>query len=600
MQVSSLVPVGLVGRATELAAISMAAKSAADYRPSVVWVEGGAGWGKTSLLRHALQNLPPGFTVVTAEADEFASDVSFNLLEQLGVRQARAVFPAGLELLEYLGRLQSAGPVAVAVEDLHWADAESRSALLVAARRLGQDRVLMVVTSRPEPVPNDGWERFRFDASRCLAVPMTPLTLAEVSEMARASGVSLSTAAAERLYRHTGGHPLYARTLLSEFSPAQLANSDGDLPVPRSLASATVARLAELPQGARSLAAALAVLNHGAPLQVVARVGRVAEPSRALDSLISTGFVTWQASNAQGLLDFSHPIYRAAVYSDLAPSRRQELHRAAAEVTGAQALAHRVAAADTADDVLADEVEAIAAIEARDHHFGTAAAHLLSASQLSTAPEKAEARLLRAARLLLAAGQTAQVNALRPRLEECPPGPDRSLVLGMVAWDQGEPVLAEKLLTEAAGLGSSMQISAGYVAATAAAADALAQLSVVYVAQVKSREAVEAAAAALRVRGRRAERGTDGLDVSGARRGDVMRRLCRARPSGRPPAGGPGAGRAGGRRPGHHQRRPASLRRAPGRGDSRSAGSCAPGPSCGDDAAPACTPSPVATPYRRW
>ena len=315
--------------------------------------------------------------------------------------------------------------------------------------------------------------------------------------MARASGVSLSTAAAERLYRHTGGHPLYARTLLSEFSPPQLANSDGDLPVPRSLASATVARLAELPQGARSLAAALAVLNHGAPLQVVARVGRVAEPSRALDSLISTGFVTWQASNAQGLLDFSHPIYRAAVYSDLAPSRRQELHRAAVEVTGAQALAHRVAAADTTDDVLADEVEAIAAIEARDHHFGTAAAHLLSASQLSTAPEKAEARLLRAARLLLAAGQTAQVNALRPRLEECPPGPDRSLVLGMVAWDQGEPVLAEKLLTEAAGLGSSKQISAGYVAATAAAADALAQLSVVYVAQVKSREAVEAAAAAL-------------------------------------------------------------------------------------------------------
>jgi DNA-binding CsgD family transcriptional regulator len=497
VQVDPLANVGFVGRRVELGAVSAAAKAAADYRPSVVWIEGDAGSGKTSLLRHALGGLPEGFTIVTAEADEFASDVSFNLLEQLGVRQATAVFPAGLELLEYVGRLQSAGPVVVAVEDLHWADPESRGALLVAARRLSRDRVLIVVTSRPGPAPGDGWERFRFDPNRCLVVPVTRLSLAEISEMARASGVSLSASAAERLYRHTGGHPLYARTLLSEFSPAQLAGSDGNLPVPRSLAAATVARLAELPESARSLAAALAVLNHGAPLQVVARVGDVAEPSRALDSLVSTGFVTWQAGNGQGLLDFSHPIYRAAVYSDLPPSRRQELHRAAAEVSGGQALAHRVAAADTADDALADEVEAMAVDEARGHRFGTAAAHLLSASRLSSAPEQAEARLLRAARLLLAAGQTAQVSALRPRLEECQRGPDRSLVLGMVAWDKGEPALAEKLLTGAAGLGGDKKLDASYRAQTATMADALAQLSVIYVAQVRAPEAVDAASAAL-------------------------------------------------------------------------------------------------------
>jgi AAA ATPase domain len=199
VHVAPLGPVGLVGPRPELEAISGAAKAAAGYRPSVVWIEGDAGWGKTSLLRHALRSLPQGFTVVTAEADKFAADLSFNLLEQLGARQATAVFPAGLELLEYLGRLQSAGPVVVAVEDLHWADPESRGALLVAARRLSQDRVHMVVTSRPEPAPDDGWQRLRLDPSRCLVVPMRRLSLAEVSEMARASGVSLSAAAAERL-----------------------------------------------------------------------------------------------------------------------------------------------------------------------------------------------------------------------------------------------------------------------------------------------------------------------------------------------------------------------------------------------------------------
>jgi DNA-binding CsgD family transcriptional regulator len=500
VQVAPLGPVGLVGRRPELAAILAAARAAADYQPSVVWIEGDPGLGKTSLLRHALRSLPQGFTVVTAESEEFASDVSFNLLEQLGVLQATAVFPAGLQLLEHLGRMQSDGPVAIAVEDLHWADPESRAALLVAARRLSHDRVLMIVTSRPKPATDDGWERFRRDPSRCLVVTMGPLSLTEVSEMAHAGGVNLSPGAAERLYRHTGGHPLYARTLLSEFSPAQLAGADGPLPVPRSLASATLARLAELPQGARSLAAALAVLNHGAPLQVVARVGGVAEPSLALDSLVSTGFVTWQVGSGQGFLDFSHPIYRAAVYGDLAPSRRQELHRAAAEVTGGQALAHRVAAADTADDALADEVEAMAADEARGHHFGTAAAHLLSAAQLSSEPEQAEVRLLRAARLLLAAGQTAQFNALRPRLDACRADPVRSLVLGMAAWDQGEPVLAEKLLAEAAGLAAGRSLSPAHAAETATAADALAQLSVIYVAQVRAPEAVDAAMAALAYR----------------------------------------------------------------------------------------------------
>ena len=43
-----------------------------------------------------------------------------------------------------------AEPTVVVVEDLHWADRESRLALLTAAQRLDRDAVVMVVTSRPE------------------------------------------------------------------------------------------------------------------------------------------------------------------------------------------------------------------------------------------------------------------------------------------------------------------------------------------------------------------------------------------------------------------------------------------------------------------
>ena len=72
---------------------------------------------------------------------------------------ARDAFAAGMEMLALLGAAQDAGPVAVVVEDLHWADTASCQALLTVARRLDRDKVVFLVSSRPGPRA-DGWERF--------------------------------------------------------------------------------------------------------------------------------------------------------------------------------------------------------------------------------------------------------------------------------------------------------------------------------------------------------------------------------------------------------------------------------------------------------
>ena len=130
MQGAEFVEPGFVGRQRELEAIAAAAAAAMESRPWVVWINGEAGSGKTHLLRAALRALPADFLIVRAEADELAQDVAFDLVGQLGVDPATAAFPAGLALLERWGRLQTDGPMAVAVEDLHWADPESRAALL--------------------------------------------------------------------------------------------------------------------------------------------------------------------------------------------------------------------------------------------------------------------------------------------------------------------------------------------------------------------------------------------------------------------------------------------------------------------------------------
>src|SRR5580693_10544518 len=147
---------GLVGRGGELAAIVARAGEAASGRPGVVWIEGEAGAGKTSLLRAAVAALAADFRVVRAHADELAADVSFDVVAQLGVRDASAPFPAGLELIGQWSGGSDGRPVLVAVEDLHWADAESRLALLTAARRLSEDRVLILVTSRLDSPAADG------------------------------------------------------------------------------------------------------------------------------------------------------------------------------------------------------------------------------------------------------------------------------------------------------------------------------------------------------------------------------------------------------------------------------------------------------------
>jgi DNA-binding CsgD family transcriptional regulator len=305
--------------------------------------------------------------------------------------------------------------------------------------------------------------------------------------MARRVGLPLTGRAAARRHEHTDGHPLYVRTLLGELSAAQLQAPDGDLPVPRSLASTTLARTAELSVDARALGAAMAVVALPIPLALAGRIAGIDRPAEALEDLLSTGFVTWSPGNPGTPVGFAHPLYRAALYADLSPTRRRELHRAAAEVLDARsALAHRVAAADGVDDDLADELSEASRRERLRGARNLAATYLLWASPLGSERSSSEDRLLQAARLLLEDGQTQRAAELRGRLEGCSDSSTRSLVLGMLAWEQGESASAERWLLEAAGP-TGEHSADGEVAAAA-----LGHLGLLYYTQGRGQEAVNA------------------------------------------------------------------------------------------------------------
>ena len=128
-------------------------------------------------ITSCLSRLPMQFQVLRAEADELARDVTLELAGQLGSFAATDGFGVGMEILNLIDRVQTDGPVALVVEDLHWADLASRQALLTAARRLRNDRSLIVLTSRPVS-RDDGWDRFTSDPDRCVRINLGPLSYA--------------------------------------------------------------------------------------------------------------------------------------------------------------------------------------------------------------------------------------------------------------------------------------------------------------------------------------------------------------------------------------------------------------------------------------
>ncbi len=476
-----------VGRVSELAAIGACVDAVSGGAGRIVWVEGDPGSGKTALVDRVIAGLPAAFVVLRAAADESMAVQPFAVLGQLGVGGGTSPQAAGLDLVALLTDADGGRPVAVVVEDLHWADRESRQALLTVVRRVGQERVLLLVTSRPGTAP-DGWERLLLDPSGGLRVVLGALGRDEVAEMARAAGMALPPRAVERLHEHSGGLALYVRTLLAELPFSELAAPGGELPVPRSLASVILARLAELPPDARRVAAALAVVGDAVPLPVAGKIAGVDHPVPALEALLKTGFVTWWPGEASTPASFAHPLYRAALYADLAPTLRRDLHRAATEsLDGASALRHRVAAAEGIDDDLARDLDEAAARMASSGTRGLAATYLLWASALGSGSQRNEQRLLRAARLLLEDGQTARAAELRERVQGCGEGPLRSLVLGQLAWEEGASVPAESWLIEASGPASESGPD-GEVAATA-----LGRLATLYYTQGRGKEAIGSA-----------------------------------------------------------------------------------------------------------
>jgi DNA-binding CsgD family transcriptional regulator len=458
------VPLDLfVGRAAELARVTEVVSRVEAGQPWLVAIEGDAGVGKTSLARRCLTQAP-GLKVLPARGDQAESGLDFGLVDQLlraTGETSRPVLPAagadsaasflvGAHLLEVVGEWQAAGTAAIVIDDLQWADRRSVEALTFMLRRLSVDPVLAVVIYRgPGDQLDETAQRLLVSVENRVRIPLGGLAVDEVASLAATVAAGpVDDEAVRRLHRHTGGHPLYLRTVLSEGLDFDL-RAPGRPALPRSLAAAVGDHLRVLPPETRVIVQMLSVLNTRVPLAQLGQVAEVDSPSEAIESAVASGLVEWWPEEPSCPVAIRHPLVRDAIYAGITAARRRTLHaRAASIVSESASWEHRVAALDHPDEGLAAELEHRAGREAAAGRLALAATHLRWASDISPARADRERRLLTAA-LHLTVAEESRALTLRQAVEETAPSPLRGCVLGAMAFSTGQLGEAEERFREA-------------------------------------------------------------------------------------------------------------------------------------------------------
>lgn len=219
----------LFGRREQLDVLTEAFDSAAAGQPRVVLVHGAAGADKSWLVTKFLRTVqgPPGIAVAAAEAeaalpyavvhqlavgtlawqpagglpDGAATVLAALQPERLPAETAPLAVGAGLRAL--FAALCHRCPAVVVIEDMHWSDPQSASALLLACRRLATDKLTVLVSAIMEwPPPGSGWARFIDGDHRASVIRLDSIDAgltAQERRVARlvASGLSNREAAAQ-------------------------------------------------------------------------------------------------------------------------------------------------------------------------------------------------------------------------------------------------------------------------------------------------------------------------------------------------------------------------------------------------------------------
>jgi len=368
----------LVGRDTEWALLSGLAKDLAAGRGAAVLVLGEPGVGKSALLgagladadqagclvlwaagdelgrRFPLRPLLDGLVRAGLSADPRLADIDRLLRGEAdasaGIGGGDAVGAAAERLLALVDELCAASPVALVVDDLHWADEATVHVWHRLARSVDQLPLLVAGAARPVPSRGDlAALREALGRSGGAVVELDPLSEPAVTRLVTELAGAPPGPALSRLAARAAGNPLYLTELIAALDRAgalRLHARFAEAPAeatPTSLSRAIARRLDFLTGPTLEMLRAASLMGATFDVSELATVLR--RPAVALVDPLGEASAAGVLTDIGPTLAFRHPLIRDALYQGLPASLRQALQRDAARALAeAGAPADRVAA----------------------------------------------------------------------------------------------------------------------------------------------------------------------------------------------------------------------------------------------------------------
>jgi hypothetical protein len=396
------------------------------------------------------------------------------------------LFAAVAELLTGVARRS---PVALLVEDVHWADGATLDFLTYLMRASRGDAVSVVVTCRSDEVPLDvavaDWLTHARRDAGVEEIRLGPLTQAEVAEQITALvGGPPPVGLVDEVYARAEGHPFFAEQLVAAAVTAGTGQVAQPVALPDRLAELLVARSARCGSDARTVLEALAVA--GRPLTEV-MLGEITGLGRdsvrgAVRELTAAHLL---AAPSDGSHRPRHALLGEAVAAELLPGEQVSLHERVAralqttggETLAAEAAGHWAAAGRTAEELRARLIAAGTAEQV--FAYADAAAHWQRAIELCLTEPDAELGVgidlahlyIRAVDALEASGDQERARAVAEEAyRRFANHPDRATAAAIhlrVAYMRGldTPVVGRPLMNEALRLFEGTPLSAEHAKA---------------------------------------------------------------------------------------------------------------------------------------